>query len=738
MHPSIQREFPVTGLSCASCAISVESMLKSQEGVLQATVNYANSTAHVEFLPDTVNAGSLRAVIQSIGYDLLIEENGGEQQEEIQRMHFKELRRNTIISTLLAIPVVVIAMFMMDLPYGNFIMLALTTPVIGWFGRSFFINAYKQARHGKANMDTLVALSTGAAYLFSTFNTFFPHFWHNRNLHAPVYFEASAVVIAFILLGRLLEEKAKSGTSSAIKKLMGLQPNTVIRLGTEGQQTEVPLAQVKQDDLLLVKPGERIPVDGAIRSGSSFIDESTITGESMPVEKMQGDNVFAGTINQKGSFVIIAEKVGGDTILAQIISMVQQAQGSKAPVQKLADKIAGIFVPVVMGIALLSSLVWFLTGGENAVSHGLLVLVSVLVIACPCALGLATPTAVMVGIGKAAESGILIRDAESLELIHKIDVLVMDKTGTLTEGKPVITDEKWFAKDEEAAILKGILRTIESRSEHPLAEAIKTSIGSDTGVQVVLDGFENIPGHGIRAVVNGELFVTGNKEHLESFGVNLPEEALALMSHWKEEAKTVIGFARNHDLIALLALADKIKESSGIVVEELKKDGIEVYMLTGDNHQTAAAVAKQAGIGKFMAEVLPAEKAAFIRTLQAKGRIVAMAGDGINDSEALAVANVSIAMGQGSDIAMDVAQMTLVSSNLQLIPRAIRISGQTVRTIRQNLFWAFFYNAISIPVAAGILYPFTGFLLNPMLAGAAMALSSVSVVSNSLRIKLKR
>jgi P-type Cu2+ transporter len=737
MHPAILRDFPVTGLSCASCAISVESMLKAQEGVLNATVNYANSTARVEFHPETVNAASLKSVIQSIGYDLLVDENGSEQQEDIQRTHFRELRVNTLISALLAVPVVVIAMFMMDLPYGNFIMLGLTTPVIGWFGRSFFINAFKQAKHGKANMDTLVALSTGTAYLFSTFNTFFPNYWHVHNLHAPVYFEASAVVIAFILLGKMLEEKAKSNTSSAIKKLMGLQPKTVIRLGADGQQTEVSLSLVKQEDHLLVKPGERIPVDGEISSGSSFIDESTITGESMPVEKMSGQKVFAGTINQKGSFVIRAEKVGGDTILSQIIRMVQQAQGSKAPVQKLVDKIAGIFVPVVIVIALLSFLIWFFLGGENSLTQALLVMVSVLVIACPCALGLATPTAVMVGIGKGAANGILIRDAESLEMIHKVNAIVLDKTGTITEGKPVVTESSWFGNDSDREWLKEVLYTMESRSEHPLADAVKQSLEDSSGRLLNLDSFENIAGQGIRASFGEDLFILGNRRQLDSYQVQLPEAILSMINSWQEEAKTVIGFARNQELIALFAVADKIKETSKNAIAELQQQGIEIYMLTGDNQQTAKAVANQTGISNYRAEVLPSEKAEFIIQLQKEGKIVAMAGDGINDSHALASANVSIAMGKGSDIAMDVAQMTLVSSNLQLIPRAIRISRQTVRTIRQNLFWAFLYNLIGIPIAAGILYPFSGFLLNPMIAGAAMALSSVSVVSNSLRIKIK-
>ena len=472
METSVKKNFPVTGLSCASCAISVESMLKAQDGVIDAAVNYANSTAWVEYLPGTASLNNFKSVIQSIGYDLLIEDEGHDHQEEMQVIHYKELKNKTFWASILAFPVVVIAMFMMDIPYANWIMLILTTPVIFWFGRGFFINAFKQAKHGKANMDTLVALSTGIAYLFSLFSTVFPEFWHNRGQHAHVYFEAAAVIIAFILLGKVLEERAKSNTSSAIKKLIGLQPNTVNVILENGKEKEIPISQVIIGDKLLVKPGDKIPVDGEIISGSSFIDESTITGESVPVEKEKGGKVFAGTLNQKGSFVFVAEKVGGETILAQIIKMVQQAQGSKPPVQKLVDKIAGIFVPVVMAISVLTFVIWMIFGGDDAVTQALLAMVSVLVIACPCALGLATPTAIMVGMGKGAENGILIKDAESLELAHKVNAIVLDKTGTITEGKPAVTDMVWNVNESNQAEFEQILYAIESQSEHPLAEAV--------------------------------------------------------------------------------------------------------------------------------------------------------------------------------------------------------------------------------------------------------------------------
>ena len=737
METTVKKIFPVTGLTCASCAISVESMLKTQKGVLNASVNFANSSARVEFLPDTANIIDFKSAIQSIGYDLLIEEDGQNHQEEIQHLHYKKLKNNTIWATVLALPVVVIAMFMMNIPYANWIMLILTTPVIAWFGRSFFVNAFNQARHGKANMDTLVALSTGIAYLFSLFSTFFPHFWHQRGQHPHVYFEASAVVIAFILLGKVLEEKAKSKTSSAIKKLMGLQPDTVSIIYDNGQEGEIPISQVKPGNKLLVKPGDKIPVDGEIVSGSSFIDESTITGESLPVEKETGNKVFTGTINQKGSFVIIAQKVGGETVLAQIIKMVQQAQGSKPPVQKLVDKIAGIFVPVVMAISILSFVIWMIFGGENALTQALLAMVSVLVIACPCALGLATPTAIMVGIGKGAESGILIKDAESLESAHKINAIVLDKTGTITEGKPVVTDVVWNVPESEVNELEQLLFAIESQSEHPLAEAVKASIKKHPDKQVVPGKFESITGKGVISRTAEDVFLIGNKRLLDDFEVTVSEGNLNQIKTWQDEAKTVVCFARNNKLMAIIAIADKIKDTSAQAITELMNSGIEVYMLTGDNTQTANAVAQKVGIKNFKAEVMPSDKADFIIQLQNKGKIVAMVGDGINDSHALAQSDVSIAMGKGSDIAMDVAKMTIISSDLQLIPKAIRLSKLTVNAIHQNLFWAFIYNLIGIPIAAGILYPLWGFMLNPMIAGAAMALSSVSVVSNSLRLKRK-
>ncbi|MCK9638864.1 MAG: heavy metal translocating P-type ATPase [Prolixibacteraceae bacterium] len=738
MSTIVKKSFPVTGLGCASCAIHVEGELKTHKGVLSATVNYANSSAIVEFEADETNASDLKNAIQAIGYDLLIETNNENQQEEIKISHYKKLVFSTIGATILSVPIVVIGMFLMDIPYANWIMLLLATPVVGWFGRSFFFNAFNQARHGSANMDTLVALSTGISYLFSTFNTIFPEIWHTQGIHPPVYFEASAVVIAFILLGKVLEERAKSNTSSALKKLIGLQPKTVLVVQNDGSELEISISQVQKNDKLLVKPGDKIPVDGSVLSGFSYVDESTITGESFPIEKTQGDKVFAGTLNQKGSFVLTAEKVGGETILAQIIKMVQEAQGSKPPVQKLVDKIAGIFVPVVMGIAVLTFVIWMVAGGDNALSHALLAMVSVLVIACPCALGLATPTAIMVGIGKGAENGILIKDAESLELAHKIDVVVLDKTGTISEGKPAVMDIAWNVPESEQSNLTKMLFAIESLSEHPLADAVITYLDVKTEERMTPDHFESITGKGVVAVFEQKSFLVGNKKLMADYSVQLPENLKPTIKEWEDEAKTVVYFAVGTELAAIVAISDKIKATSATAIALLQQQGIEVYMLTGDNLQTAGAVAGKVGLKNFRAEMMPSDKYDFVKELQQQGKVVAMVGDGINDSQALAQADVSIAMGKGSDIAMDVAKMTIVSSDLQLIPKAICLSKLTVKTIYQNLFWAFFYNLIGIPIAAGILYPIWGFMLNPMIAGAAMALSSVSVVSNSLRLKTQK
>ena len=732
---TVKKSFPVLQMTCASCAVSVESIIKSQAGVVDVSVNYANAKISVEFIPSLVKVESFRKAVQSIGYDLLIDEStsGDETIEQIQEKNFKTLKKKTYWALILSIPVVVIGMFFMNMPFANEIMWFLSTPVLFWLGRDFYINAWKQAKHRSANMDTLVALSTGVAYIFSVFNTLFPEFWHEKGLHAHVYFEAASVIIGFILLGKLLEEKAKGNTSSAIKKLMGLQPKTVTIVHEGGHQMEIPIEQVEIGNTIVVKPGEKIAVDGTVINGNSYVDESMLSGEPVSVLKNVNEKVFAGTFNQKGSFQFKADKVGSETMLAQIIKMVKDAQGSKAPVQKLVDKIAGIFVPIVIVIAIASFIVWNIFGGDNGFTQGLLALITVLVIACPCALGLATPTAIMVGVGKGAEKGILIKDAESLELAKMVNAIILDKTGTITEGKPIVTNDFWT---EETLILKQILSSIEKQSEHPLADAVVSHLKNQNTIPI--SQFESITGKGAKAAIDGETYFIGNKRLIQENEIVIENEVAQKANQWGNEAKTVIWFANTKKIIAILAIADQIKSTSKMAIEKLQKSGIEVYMLTGDNEMTAKAVSEKVGIKHYKAEVLPEHKAAFVKQLQEKGKVVAMVGDGINDSSALAQADVSIAMGKGSDIAMDVAKMTIISSDLIKIPEAIHLSKATVSTIKQNLFWAFIYNLIGIPIAAGILYPINGFLLNPMIAGAAMALSSVSVVSNSLWLKYKK
>ena len=728
--------FPVLGMTCASCAVSVESIIAAEPGVVKSEVNYATQSVKVNYHSDKTQPATLQKVVQSIGYDLILNaESGKEIQEQTQNSHYLELKKHTIAAAGLTLPVVIIGMFFMDMLYANYYMLALTTPVLFVFGNTFFINAWKQAKHKKANMDTLVALSTGIAYIFSVFNTFNPSFWHSRGLNPHVYYEAAAVVIVFIMLGKLLEENAKSNTSSAIKKLIGLQPKTVWLI-LPNSEKEIPLNEVHIGDNLLVRPGDKIPLDGEIYEGSSFVDESMISGEPIAIAKNKGDKVFAGTLNQKGSFRFKAEKVGDDTMLAQIIKLVQDAQGSKAPVQKLVDKIAGIFVPIVIGIAILTLLLWIIFGGEYAFTQGILAMVTVLVIACPCALGLATPTAIMVGMGKGAENGILIKDAEALELGHKVNVIILDKTGTITQGKPEVTELIWNGEQSEnREHLSEILLSLEQQSEHPLAEAIVKYLRTNNVQSAQTKDFESITGKGVSAIFNDKKYLAGSHKLLKDANIAISASLENQVLELQKSAKTVIYFANTLEVLGIVAIADKIKEGSKNAISEFKNQGIEVYMLTGDNVHTASAVAAEVGISNFKAEVLPSDKADFVKQLQSTGKVVAMIGDGINDSQALAEADVSIAMGRGSDIAIDVAKITLVSSDLQQVPKALLLSKLTVRTIRQNLFWAFIYNLIGIPLAAGILYPFNGFLLNPMIAGAAMALSSVSVVANSLRLK---
>ena len=736
----VKETFPVLGMSCAACAARVEKAASRQEGVVSAAVNYAAATVLVEYRQGECSPEILREAVRNAGYDLVIghSENEAEEIEKAARGKYLSLKRRTIWAAALALPILVISMFFVDvLPGAEYILWALSTPAVFWLGRGFHASAWKQLRHGTANMDTLVSCSTCIAYFFSVFNVLFPDFWLSRGIVPHVYFEASSVIIAFILLGRLLEERAKGNTSAAIRKLMGLQPKTVIVIAG-GRQKEVPVSQVNAGDIVMARPGERVAVDGTVVEGESYVDESMLSGEPVPVLKTAGSHVFAGTINQKGSFRFRAEKVGADTLLSKIIAMVQDAQGSKAPVQRLVDKISAVFVPVIMCIALLSFVLWVLLSPSEGFTHGLLSMVTVLIIACPCALGLATPTAIMVGIGKGAELGILIKDAKSLEIAGKVDTVVLDKTGTLTEGKPEVIDFIWsgHAKESERAVLASILYSIENRSEHPLADAV-TRYLKDSEEQPV-DDFESVTGAGAACTFKGMRYFVGSRALMELNGIQLDKDMAAKASELELSAHTVVWFSDSVHALAIAVITDRIKPGSAEAAASLRKQGVDVWMLTGDNENTAAAVASKTGILHFKAGVLPQDKSAFVKKLQSEGRKAAMAGDGINDSAALAQADLSIAMGNGSDIAMDVADMTVISSDLQKIPEAIQLSKMTVRTIRQNLFWAFIYNMVSVPIAAGVLYPLNGFLLNPMIAGAAMAFSSVSVVANSLRLKNKR
>ena len=764
----VNEAFPVTGMSCAACASSVESILSHTKGVQQAEVNFATELVWVEY-EESLSPEDLHEALKKVGYGLLWsdDESGDELAEAQKKAHeeyYYQVKTRTIASILLSIPVIIIGMGFMDWTPGRWISLVLSLPVLFYFGRHFYVNAWKQARHGQSNMDTLVALSTGIAFLFSLFNTLFPQVLLSRGYEVHVYYEAAVVIIAFVSLGKWLEERAKSNTSTALKKLMGLQPKNVhIWMAKDsadrsslsdnfdvqqGEEQVMPLKWVKEGQIIIVRPGEHVPVDGQVIFGESYVDESMITGEPIGVLKKKGERVYAGTINQKGSFYFIAEKVGKQTYLSQIISRVQQAQGSKAPVQKLVDRIAGVFVPFVLGIAVLSMVVWMVVGGQEMITQAILAAVAVLVIACPCALGLATPTAIMVGIGKGAEHQILIKDAQSLELAHKVDTVVLDKTGTLTQGRPALTDEKWFLDglEKEQSSVAAIIWAIEHQSEHPLSEAFLAHYQSDYNSsedKIVLTRFESMTGKGVEAEdQEGNSYTLGSISYLrDRYKNQWNAEVLSSQEdqfrQWEGQAKTVIGFIMNEELRALFALADPLKPTAKGGIDALGRQGLRVIMLSGDSSKTAEAVAKELGIEEVWAQMLPEQKADKIRALQAQGCIVAMVGDGINDSEALAAADVSVAMGQGSDIAMDVAKVTLISSDPGLLAKAFKLSHDTVRGIRQNLFWAFIYNIIGIPIAAGVLYPFNGFLLDPMIAGAAMAFSSVSVVTNSLRLKTK-
>lgn len=637
-----------------------------------------------------------------------------------------------------AFPVFVIGMFFMPEAGSGpnvrlWISFLLTGVVTFYFGRHFFINAWKRLKLKSANMDTLVALSTGVAFIYSTVSMFFPSFFEQYGLEAYIYFEASAVIIAFISLGKFIEFRAQRQSGEAIEKLLGLQPSTALKINESGETEEVSIAELQSGHMVRVKPGEKVPVDGIVVDGMSYIDESPINGEPIPVEKTKDDKVFAGTINQKGSFVLKVTGAGGETLLGQIIQTVQSAQGSKAPIQHTVDKIAAVFVPIVLILSVLTVVVWYMAAGSSGLSLGIVAAISVLVIACPCALGLATPTAIMIGIGKGAEKHVLVKEAAALQAVAKVNTVVLDKTGTITEGRPKVIDARW-----RDGARKDVLLSMELQSEHPLASAVEYYL-KDNHKAVALQHFDSVTGKGVQAKHDGQVYMVGSIRYLTDAGLDIDEAWQQAYDDWANQGYTVIFFFTEKEIMGMLAIGDAVRQTSKQAIAELQRKGVEVYMLTGDQEKTAIAVGKAVGIENVHAGMMPADKAEFVKQLREdKTKVVAMVGDGINDAEAMAHANVSMAMSSGTDVAMDVADMTLMRADLQSIIDAMQVGRFTVSGMRQNLFWAFVYNITGIPIAAGVLYPIFGFMLNPMIAGAAMAGSSVSVVMNSLRLRYRR
>jgi P-type Cu+ transporter len=729
---------PIQGMTCAACVNTLERGLRRATGVLSATVNLATARATVSYLPAVIDPRGLREVIEDLGYHAPEVTGAAEDSEQKARaQEMATLRRKFIVGAILSALVMVGSMpelvpWWPAILTNHFTLWALTTPVQFWVGWQFLRGFGKALRHGTADMNTLVTIGTMAAYVYSVGVTLAPQFFSVAGIHPAVYFDTAAVLITLIVLGRWLEAKARGRTSEAIKRLLGLQPKTArVRRGSE--EVDVAVEEVRVGDLIVVRPGEKIPVDGLVREGHSSIDESMLTGESLPVEKVPGVPVVGASLNKTGTFVFEATRVGKETVLAQIIQLVESAQGSKAPIQRLADKIAGVFVPIVVGVAALTFGVWYAVGPAPAFTYALSNFMAVLLIACPCALGLATPTAIMVATGRGAELGILIKSAESLETAHRVQTVIFDKTGTLTRGEPVVTEVVAADPEEKAAVLR-LAAAAEWGSEHPLGEAIVEKARQEGIAVVPAQDFEAIPGHGVQARVEGTLVRLGTRQFLLDQGLELnglEKEAERLA----QAGQTPMYVAADGIALGVIAVADSLKPSARAAVEALHAMGLDVAMITGDNARTAAAIARQVGIERVLAEVLPQDKAAEVKKLQTEGRVVAMVGDGINDAPALAQADVGIALGTGTDVAIETADIALLRDDLMGVPLAIQLSRRTMRTIRQNLFWAFVYNTILIPVAAGALYPFFGILLNPMLAGAAMAFSSVSVVMNSLRLR---
>jgi len=743
--PSVRMDFAVRGMTCAACSAAAERALTELYGVISVNVNLAAEKASVEYIPAVTGFEDFRKVIADAGYSAeAITEEFVDRERERREREYEELRKRFIISAFLTVPIVLGSMFSIPVMSDWYLLFLLATPVQFWSGMRFHKAALSSLRHGTTNMNTLISVGTTSAYIYSLAATFMPQIFFRGGISPHVYFDTSATIITLILLGRLLEAKAKGKTSEAIKKLMGLQAKTAT-VQRDHTEKEIPIEELTAGDIVIVRPGGRVPVDGEIVDGYSTVDESMLTGESLPIDKSAGDKVFGGTINRAGSFKLRALKIGKDTALAGIIRLVEEAQGSKAPIQRLADKVASVFVPTVIGIALVTFAIWYVFGPKPSFTLALMNFIAVLIIACPCALGLATPTAIMVGTGKGAEHGILIRDAGALELSHKIRAVVMDKTGTITRGMPEVVEITIVGRHQQKVLKHSLLTensllqmaaSAEKMSEHPLGEAIvRKAIERDVVIAEPAE-FTAVPGGGVKAKITPYEVLIGNEAIMQKEGIDI-----APVRHLSEkissDAKTPVFMSVDREIQAVFSIADTIKDGSIEAIRGLQSMGIEVIMLTGDHKNTAAAIAKDIGINRFFAEVMPEQKVAIIRQIKSEGKVTAMVGDGINDAPALTEADIGIAMGTGTDIAMEASDITLIKGNLKSVVDAIRLSRLTISTIKQNLFWAFFYNIIGIPVAAGILYPFGGPLLNPMIASATMAFSSVSVVSNSLRLKRK-